>query len=58
MVYPNAENTCAAFGENDMTSPQPWEQAAAIKGDGNYRLDHVAALQGLYSRSWCVYKQY
>lgn len=36
MVYPNTENTCAAFGENDMTSPQPWGQSAAIKGDGNY----------------------
>lgn len=36
MVYPNQENTCTVFGENDMTSPQPWEQNAAVKGDGNY----------------------
>jgi integrating conjugative element protein (TIGR03756 family) len=35
-IYPTQQNTCMVFGVNDMTSPQPWEQDAVVKGDGNY----------------------
>jgi len=36
MIYPISDHQCQVFGENDLTSLQPWGQDAAVKGDGNY----------------------
>lgn len=36
MIYPIEQNECVVFGENDLLSPTPWGQDAAVKGDGNY----------------------
>jgi len=36
MVYPDIENTCAAFGKNDVLNPTPWHSAAMSKSNGDY----------------------
>ncbi len=36
MVYPDAENMCEPFGENDLKNLTPWHSNASQKGKGNY----------------------
>jgi integrating conjugative element protein (TIGR03756 family) len=36
MIYPKAENQCTVFGGSDITSAQPWETDASVKGHDRY----------------------